>query len=574
MNRNHVESASDDALLQRAKLGTEGSDEAFAELWRRHSPAVIAATRAFTGFDPDDIAQEAFERVLVQIRAGGGPDIAFRAYVLTTARNVAINKSKRKSSDEVTGVDDEIFEARGFAQPDTAAQVLGDGFTLQVFQSLPVRWQEVLWYRDVEDLPIHQICTYLDMTENATSALLKRAREGFKQSWIAANVAPELELPADCAWATERMAQFTRKRTNSQVTARIAAHLETCAHCQAVARESQQINSNLALSLLPAMLGGAGAAGYLTWLQTPTSANAATDQPPRLRKLLVVLSALCLVAVIAVAAVVHFTHTKPAPLGVASSPSTPDAPREDVDGKSPTSSIDPKEPEPEATAAATASDDQSSSADADGGATPSDEKAPIAPDAATESSPAEVPSVTTTATLTAGPVDGQESGVLPRLAGTAVPGARVVVTVVNEQSRKLAVATTASSSGAWSFTPRGIRGTLSITASQTYTSGGIQYVEDPIEVGTFAAGEGLRISVTEAGAASSTLRISRLGEASKNEVANVRSSEHGLIVDKHATTEPGAVVVTVPYARSDLGTLTFWQGDTSVGPPRDWVLQR
>ena len=37
----------------------------------------------------DDIVAEAFARVLAAIRAGGGPDRAFRGYLLAAVRNVA-----------------------------------------------------------------------------------------------------------------------------------------------------------------------------------------------------------------------------------------------------------------------------------------------------------------------------------------------------------------------------------------------------------------------------------------------------------------------------------------------------
>ena len=53
MRDNDLSSAPDEALIERARAGSE---PAFAELWRRHHGAVLAATRSFTGFEAEDIA--------------------------------------------------------------------------------------------------------------------------------------------------------------------------------------------------------------------------------------------------------------------------------------------------------------------------------------------------------------------------------------------------------------------------------------------------------------------------------------------------------------------------------------
>lgn len=570
--------ASDEVLLQRSR---EGDERAFADLWRRHAPAVLASTRSFTGFDPDDIAQEAFERVLVQMRAGGGPDTAFRAYVVMTARNIAINKSKRKSSDEVTGVEAGVFEARGFITPDAGSRVLSDGFTLQVFKGLPVRWQEVLWYREVEDLPVREVAVFLGMSENATSALLKRAREGFKQAWISANLSPELELPLECQWVTERLPQFTRGRANDEVSMRIVAHLDSCERCKAVADESKQIDSSLALSLLPGMMGATGAAGYLAWVQgnsaAPSVAMVAATSLDRNRKLRLAALALALLLVGAIGAtILALGAPSDGPIAIEPVPTSPARAPGDAEPRSGNQS--PSRPSSEAdeadgtepTEPGTATDDPAPN---DPGPPGASDTGSAPPGTSQPSNPTPETTVPAAATLTAAPIDGFETGVLPRIAGTAVPGASVQVSITNAKSKR-SVSVTADSEGEWRFTPRGVRGTISISALQSYSSEGVRYVEDPVTIGTFAVGDGLRISVSASDSSSSTLRITRLGAESKNQVVNVESSRHGLIVEKKQATAPGEVTVTVPYTPSELGTLTFWKGDTSLGPQRDWKLEQ
>src|SRR5262249_51259149 len=55
----------------------------YAPAPRRRGVAVVAADVA------DDIVAEAFARVLAAIQAGGGPDHAFRPYLLAAVRNLA-----------------------------------------------------------------------------------------------------------------------------------------------------------------------------------------------------------------------------------------------------------------------------------------------------------------------------------------------------------------------------------------------------------------------------------------------------------------------------------------------------
>ncbi|MBP1327219.1 RNA polymerase sigma factor (sigma-70 family) [Leucobacter exalbidus] len=256
--------ASDMALVE---LSRGGFNDAFAELWKRHSGAVIAATRSFTGFDPDDVVQETFTRIFDQIQSGQGPQTAFRAYAMVTARNIATNMARKHSNNEVTGAADEVFEHTDRAPKDMADTVLSNSFTLGVFSSLPTKWQEALWYRDVEDLPINQCSSFLGLNENATTALVKRAREGFKQAWIAANITPASQLSPECEWFVEKLPKYVRGRAPATVTKRIEAHLATCHRCAIVAEESQNVHKRLALILLPLFLGGHAAAGYLAWIQ-------------------------------------------------------------------------------------------------------------------------------------------------------------------------------------------------------------------------------------------------------------------------------------------------------------------
>ena len=67
-----------------------GSGRSYEELYVEYAPAARGLALSMVPPDmADDIVAEAFARVLAAIRAGGGPDHAFRPYLLAAVRNLA-----------------------------------------------------------------------------------------------------------------------------------------------------------------------------------------------------------------------------------------------------------------------------------------------------------------------------------------------------------------------------------------------------------------------------------------------------------------------------------------------------
>lgn len=596
-NRSRFADESDMALVNMVKGGDQ---DAFGELWRRHSGAIAAAARSFTGFDPEDVSQETFTRILRALQTGKGPNTAFRAYAIMTARNVAANMARNRGSEDITGASEETLEALSEPQDDFAPQLLEGSFTLSVFRSLPVRWQEALWYREVEDLPVQVFCTFLGMSENATSALLKRAREGFKQAWIAANLSPSSGLEPDCKWVIERLPRYIRGRSTAAVRKKLESHVSTCPRCAIVVEESESIHSRLALVLLPAFLGGPAGLAYLDWTRSAGHSDARSGPlvsgPPgramRMAKIGLLPAAVVLAGSLggAYAFGTFSDHRHPS-------------------GTVPTAPHDAPRPQ----AAASPAEGQSNRHASGGtnrvprGTTPSEDRTPAAfegppgtsgeprprpprdstpnpspspsPSPSPNPSPAPSPAPTPPATpiripptLTAAPVDGAETGVYPRLLGTGVPGAVIALQVSNENGEHLLAETRVAADGTWRFTPSTLHGTLTVTAAQRYTKDGRTYSETPVVLGPFQVGDGLRMTITATSATESTLRITGFGTPSKNQVGNAKSSLLGALVVKQAPNAVGEVVVVLPYARSALGEVRFWQGDTSTGPYRVWRL--
>lgn len=590
--------ASDIALVE---LTRSGVNEAYAELWKRHAPAVVTAARYFTGFDPEDVAQEAFLRILQQIQAGRGPDTAFRAYAIMTARNVATNMARDRKSTEITGVDDSAFEAASAELPGTEAQVLRSAFTQQVFASLPTRWQEVLWYREVEDLPVQEFSTYLGMTENATSALLKRAKEGFKQAWIAANLEPVAGLQPECQWVVDKLPQLVRGKATMHTRRRVTAHFETCARCAILSEQSEHLHSRLAMVLLPALLGGAGATGYLASSQW-SSVSAASSLPPFVAPSAppalapgdpmatlvggsvpkIVGVPLAALAVGALAVSISFTvaaspGSSPAAVEVqAEGPKRPQAaPSErDAGRDEPSGQHDGANGEggraPDAVGQSSddgATDEENLANDGDGASGKNGAETGGAVD------PVPAPISIVYAPLSGIPIDGVEQGVFPRLVGLGASQATIDLTFTNEHGETATRTVAADLQGRWATSAVPLMGQVTVTGRQTYTIADGDRVDAEVVLGTFAVGWGLDMEVEIESAQTTRIRVTGFAGGTRNQVVNIESTAVGTLAARQAATAPGEVVLVVPYARASLGDLYYWLGDTSVGPRRVWWHQ-
>ncbi len=177
--------SSDVALIEAVRAG---ASEAYAELWLRHQRAAITAARSFTTLDADDVVSEAFAPVLSAIRGGGGPTMGFRPYLLTTVRNVARDWGTHdRLTDSFNPVDE--TSASMLVSEDDAFTGPRAGGAYEVFQQLPSRWKEVLWYSQVEQMKPRELAPLVGLSPNAASSLVLRAKRGFREAWISSQAA-------------------------------------------------------------------------------------------------------------------------------------------------------------------------------------------------------------------------------------------------------------------------------------------------------------------------------------------------------------------------------------------------
>ncbi len=234
-----------------------GDVAAYGALFARHRDAAIRLARLLTGSaDADDLVAGAFEKVLGVLLAGGGPDVAFRAYLLTAVRRLHVDRVR--NTQRVTPTDDIEAHDVGVPFTDTAVQAFEGGAAAKAFASLPERWQLVLWHLEVENQKPSEIAPLLGISANSVSALAYRAREGLRQAFLTMHAAENTD--EHCERTRDLLGGYVRAALSRRDSAQVRDHLEGCRRCTGAYLELVQVNSSLAALLGPVVLGGAAAA--------------------------------------------------------------------------------------------------------------------------------------------------------------------------------------------------------------------------------------------------------------------------------------------------------------------------
>lgn len=246
-----------DAELIAAVRG--GDTEAYGLLFERHVESARRLARQLVrGSDADDLVSEAFAKVLTVLQRGDGPDLAFRAYLLTAVRRLHIDKvrgaARLHTTDDLTPFDP------GVPFHDTVTEGFENAAAARAFASLPERWQMVLWHTSVEGQKPAEVGVLLGMSANSVAALAYRAREGLRQAYLTMHVSERED--DTCEWVHQNLGGYLRGGISRRDAAKVEDHLEECRPCLAIYLELTEVNSHLAAWLAPVVLGAA-ATGYL-----------------------------------------------------------------------------------------------------------------------------------------------------------------------------------------------------------------------------------------------------------------------------------------------------------------------
>lgn len=234
-----------------------GDQSAYAQLWARHERAARRlAHQVARPADADDLVSESFYRVLRAINEGGGPDGAFRPYLLSTLRRVNIDAG-RSYHQRISLTDDdrdlEVGETESAA--DVALTQDEQNAAWLAWASLPETSRTVLWHLIIEEETPAQIAPLLGTTPNGVSARALRAKERLRQAFLQQHV--RAAKSEQCEWTRQRLGEYVRDALSKRDRAAVERHLERCDKgCKAAAAELADVNYTLRSVVGAVILGG------------------------------------------------------------------------------------------------------------------------------------------------------------------------------------------------------------------------------------------------------------------------------------------------------------------------------
>lgn len=250
MTRQLIDERDDATLIEAVRAGDQ---DAFGPLYQRHSPAALRLAHQLNRNGADDLVAEAFARVLAQLRAGKGPDLAFRTYLLTTLRRHHYDLHQRGRREFATEEESVLDQSVPFE--DAAELGFERSATARAFSGLSERWQTVLWHVEVEGETPASVAPLLGLTPNAVSALLVRARDALREAYLQEHVSPTTD--ESCRAAIGVMASYVRGRAPARARATLEHHVDHCRSCFGLVIELREMNAGLAAFIAPAVLGSA-----------------------------------------------------------------------------------------------------------------------------------------------------------------------------------------------------------------------------------------------------------------------------------------------------------------------------
>ena len=174
-------------------LARKGDGAAFEQIVKVTERSVynLALSMTRNQSDAEDITQETYLRLWRSIR-----EVKIespKAYILRTARNLAldlIRKSSRQATDEP---DLDIEDISSDSRPDVSyLQKIEAEQIRRSIEELPPSAREIIILRDIEGLSYSEIASTLSIAEGTLKSKLFRARERLRQIILSKNIKQKL----------------------------------------------------------------------------------------------------------------------------------------------------------------------------------------------------------------------------------------------------------------------------------------------------------------------------------------------------------------------------------------------
>jgi RNA polymerase sigma factor (sigma-70 family) len=265
---------SDAELLAAVRAGDQ---TAYGQLWTRHAPAARRLARQVARpSDTEELVSESFYRVLRAIDGGGGPDGAFRPYLLSTLRRASTDVGRSYYQRiTLTEDDNDLDVDHAPSAADTTLEQDEQSAAWRAWASLPEASRTLLWHLIIEEETPKQVAPLLGTSPNGVSSRAVRARERLRQAFLQQHI--RAADSQQCAWTRERLGEYVRGALSQENLALVERHLDECEHCAAALAEVRDVNMTLRAVILPVALGGSLiATGYLATRHTGTATAVAS----------------------------------------------------------------------------------------------------------------------------------------------------------------------------------------------------------------------------------------------------------------------------------------------------------
>lgn len=167
-----------------------GEEELYSEIHGRYEQRVAGVCYRILGRhgDAEEATQETFLRVHQALPRFNGR-YQLGAWITRIATNVCLDMLRSRSRRPVHPVDEEVLKLEPLddfeSNPETLALRSSEGRRVRrVLAKLPPMHRAALVLRDFEGLSYAEVATALQITECQVKALIHRARQRFKKSWL------------------------------------------------------------------------------------------------------------------------------------------------------------------------------------------------------------------------------------------------------------------------------------------------------------------------------------------------------------------------------------------------------
>jgi RNA polymerase sigma-70 factor (ECF subfamily) len=193
----------DEDLVQEARKAPEGDLRAFEQLVLRYQSRVVANCRHITRDqnNAEDLAQEVLVKVFFGLRGFEGRS-SFAGWLNRIKINHCLDHLKRQNSRSFVGIEEQHVNEFDQLKDLTTAEKLAEGISDQqritrVLDSLSSSLRVPLILSDMDGLTYEEVAQALGISLSATKMRIKRARDVFREQYLAGCAAPEVRAKSD-----------------------------------------------------------------------------------------------------------------------------------------------------------------------------------------------------------------------------------------------------------------------------------------------------------------------------------------------------------------------------------------